>query len=615
MLATTIPELLRTSLTEICLMSKLMVGDTMKIEEFLQKCIASPSLANIRQSIKFLQCLGALDQNEGLTLLGSHLAEMPVDAKYAKMLIYGIVLKCLNPVLSIVSILSVGDQIFVLPIRPDDRFKCHQVRRKLAEDSVSDHYVMYKLFELWTNLKRNNMNDRRFCEENFISSPSMDHVRGIRGQILSYLQSSGLIKDQAQTLNVNSRKWSVVKACMGAGLYPNVARIDRQRKTMYSDIDRKLVFHMSSILSQRNERSLDFVKHLPADWCVFEEKNRIGRTPMIRCNTLINSFSLSLTAGASLRVHVVEGDWSDEEGSEEEEKVVFKIDNLVTFETAKESADLIFDLREKLDDLILRFLVSRNLSFEKKTDEQLVNTIGQVLDIEEKNSGFANVNLQIKNGAVQAQSGWRNPPNGHQTQQQMPPKMRNRNEQQQSAPSSSSQGQWRSQTNSNQHDVSLQRNDEANQNKWNPNNGQRQTPQRTRNLNAPAPAPSRSIATGPQAQWRSQSNGNDVNTQRNDEVNPTNWRNQKNPPNGHQQKPQRTKNFNAPAPGPSRNIATGPQTQWRSPTTNSKQKYFAMKMNSDKQLNDLAARIVFDLELLNLSQWFMQKLLDTKMVS
>lgn len=541
MLATTIPELLRTSLTEICLSSKLMIGDTMKIENFLQKCIASPSIANIRQSIKFLQCLGALDQNEGLTLLGSYLAEMPVDAKYAKMLIYGIVLKCLNPVLSIVSILSMGDQIFVLPIKPADRFKCHQVRRKLAENSISDHFAMLKIFVQWSNLKKSNMNDRKFCEENFISSSSMDHVRGIKGQIMSYLQSSGLMKSGANNLNDNAGKWSVVKACMCAGLYPNVARIDRKRKTMYSDIDRKLIFHMSSILSNRNERSLDFVKTLPADWCVFEEKNRVGRTPMIRCNTLINSFSLSLTAGVSLKVHTVEGDWSDEEDEPEAEaeKVVFKIDNLVSFETAKESADLIFDLREKLDDLLLRFLVSRNMNFEKSTDEQLIKTIGQVLDIEESKSGFGNVNLDMKNDfEPMQQGGWRNHKNSSNGKQFEP-----------------MQSGWRNQKN--------------------PPNGKQFEPMQNE------------------------------------------WRNQKNPSNGQQfyQQQQRSNNFNTQAAGPSRNFTSTMQSQPRKQTVNNQPKYFAMKFNSDRQLNELAARVVFDVELLNLNQWFLQKIQNPSAVT
>lgn len=497
MLATTIPELLRTSLTEICLQTKLMVGDTMKIEDFLRRCIASPGIASIRQSIKFLQCLGALDDKESLTLLGSHLAQMPVDAKYAKMLIYGILLKCLDSVLSIVSILSVGDQIFVLPFHPADRFKCHQNRRKLGENSFSDHFVMLRIFQLWSNLKRNHMNDRRFCEENFISSASMEHVRGIRAQIMSYLQSSGLTNAGMQNLNVNSWKWPVVKACLGAGLYPNVARIDRSKKTMYSDIDRKLVFHMSSIMSNRNERSLDFVKNLPADWVVFEEKNRVGRTSMIRCNSLINSFSLSLTAGSGLNIHVPTnddyGDWSDEEREAidevDDKTLTFKIDSLVTFTTDKNNGEFIFHLRAKLDDMILRFLNTRNFVFEKG-DDSLVTTIGRLLDIEEKNSRFANVNIEAK-----------------------------------------------------------------------------------------------------------------------DEVD--NFRSQRNQSTGNQFS-QKRGNFNSGnIAGPSRNISS---SQPKFQSSNGRQRFFAMKMNSEKIVNDLASRIWFDVETLNLKPYFMQKLYNPSMV-
>lgn len=423
MLDTTIPQLLRTSLTEICLQTKLMVKDSMTIEAFLQKCIATPSVASIRQSIKFLQSLGALDQNEGLTLLGSHLAEMPVDAQYAKMLIYGIALKCLEPVLSIVAILSMGDNVFVLPIKPADRFKCHQVRRSLGENSVSDHFVLLKIFQLWMNLRRNNMNDRRFCEENFVSSTSMEHVKGIRQQISSYLQSSGLLKANASVLNANSSKWAVVKACLCAGLYPNVARIDRSKKSMYSDIDLKLVFHMSSILSEKNDRNLEY-KKLPADWVAFEEKNRVGRTSMIKCNTLINSVVLSLTAGASLKSETDPmnnyGDWTDEEAEEQAQKIVCKIDNLVAFTTAVETGALILDLREKLDDLVLRFLSSRNFQYDK-SDDVLIKTIASVLEIEERNSGFASVTVETKEEAPTTQRRFgnaRNQPNGNNLKSQ-----------------------------------------------------------------------------------------------------------------------------------------------------------------------------------------------------
>lgn len=508
----------------------------MKIEQFLQRCIATPAAANIRQSIKFLQSLGALDENESLTLLGSHLAEMPVDAQYGKILIYGILLRCLNPVLSIVSILSMGDQIFVLPIKPADRFKCHQIRRTLASDSHSDHFVMLKIFELWTSMKKNGMNERRFCEDNFISANSMEMVRGIQRQITSYLQTSGFLK--ATDLNVNSWKWSTIKACLCAGLYPNVARIDRKKKAMYSDIDRKLVFHVSSVLSNKNDRSMDFVKGFPADWVVFEEKNRVGRTSLIRCNTLINSFGLSLTAGAALKEKEEDDDWTDEE-EENDPQIVFKIDSLVTFITDRENGALIFHLRRKLDELLTRFLISRNFTSEK-CDDVLIKTIARALDIEERNSGFEKVNIEVKEEleALQRNAMTR----GNQMNRQQP-----------------NGNQWRSNCQSFGSASSQPPNSSKNRGQ----SGNKLPAAMPSNRSQPLPPPTSHIWGQPLAPPTSNNRGRPM------------------------------------AP----------------PSSNNRKSYFVMKMNSVRLLNDLASRVVFDVDLLDLHPAFLQKLNHPMMVS
>lgn len=506
MLDTTLPELLRNSLTEICLQTKLMILDTMKIEEFLMKCIATPSIASIRQSIKLLQCLGALDPNEALTLVGSHLAQMPVDAKYAKMMIYGIALKCLDPVLSIVSILSFGDQIFVLPIKPADRYKSQQTRRTVGEGTLSDHFVMLKFFQLWLS-QRQNMNERKFCEENFISSNSMEHVRGIRNQIMSYLQSSGLLKAPLNVLNANSKNWSLIKACLCAGLYPNVARVDRKRKTMYSDIDQKLAFHMSSILGNKGDRSMDFVKHFPADWVVFDEKNRVGRMPMIRCNTLVNSFSLTLSAGAALR--------SELQGNDDDDRqLVVKIDSLVTLTSEAENASLILDLRENLDNMILRMLSSTNFKYEKHEDV-LISTISKILSIEERKSGFANVNL-ADNAAASTSK---------------------RNDQH-----------WRRRHDENQ---PVQARPQRNQQEAKPSNPNQNT----------------FFADNAETSWRTVS-----------------------------KKPLREKGFQVPMPNGYK------------PRSNSREKFFVMKMSNEQAINGWASRIVFDIDVLKLKPFILQKI-------
>ncbi|KAL2326745.1 hypothetical protein Fmac_020172 [Flemingia macrophylla] len=68
----------------------------------------------VQNAIDFLKMIGALDEKESLTNLGKFLAMLPVDPKLGKMLIMGAIFRCFDPVLTIVSGLSVRDP-FLLP--------------------------------------------------------------------------------------------------------------------------------------------------------------------------------------------------------------------------------------------------------------------------------------------------------------------------------------------------------------------------------------------------------------------------------------------------------------------------------------------------------------------
>lgn len=55
------------------------------------------------------QAIDALDPSEQLTEMGLHLLDLPIDPQLGKMVLYSVVLKCLDPVLTIVCCLSVKD--------------------------------------------------------------------------------------------------------------------------------------------------------------------------------------------------------------------------------------------------------------------------------------------------------------------------------------------------------------------------------------------------------------------------------------------------------------------------------------------------------------------------
>ena len=57
----------------------------------------------------------ALDNNEELTPLGYHLATLPVDPRIGKMILFGAIFSCLDPVLTVSSSLGFKEP-FVCPL-------------------------------------------------------------------------------------------------------------------------------------------------------------------------------------------------------------------------------------------------------------------------------------------------------------------------------------------------------------------------------------------------------------------------------------------------------------------------------------------------------------------
>lgn len=70
-------------------------------EDFLSLAVDVPPQQAVCNAVSMLRKIGAC-QKEGykLTPLGLHLASLPVDVKIGKMLIYGAILGCLEPVVS-----------------------------------------------------------------------------------------------------------------------------------------------------------------------------------------------------------------------------------------------------------------------------------------------------------------------------------------------------------------------------------------------------------------------------------------------------------------------------------------------------------------------------------
>ncbi|CAI5481236.1 unnamed protein product [Closterium sp. Yama58-4] len=98
------PEIQRVPLVELCLQIKLL--DLGTPAHFLSKAIEPPKEEAVRSAMKTLREVGAVDEREELTALGTHLAALPVDVRIGKMMIYGAVMGCLSTALTIAACLS-----------------------------------------------------------------------------------------------------------------------------------------------------------------------------------------------------------------------------------------------------------------------------------------------------------------------------------------------------------------------------------------------------------------------------------------------------------------------------------------------------------------------------
>jgi HrpA-like RNA helicase len=99
------PELLRMSLVDICLQSK-MAAPQMPVAEFLSQAITPPEAAAVQTGLAHLKQIQAMTEAEELTQLGRRLATFPLPPQLGKLLLYGTLFGCADAALSLACLLA-----------------------------------------------------------------------------------------------------------------------------------------------------------------------------------------------------------------------------------------------------------------------------------------------------------------------------------------------------------------------------------------------------------------------------------------------------------------------------------------------------------------------------
>ncbi|EME41441.1 hypothetical protein DOTSEDRAFT_73756 [Dothistroma septosporum NZE10] len=225
-----LPEILRSDLQETCLSIKAQ-GFEEPVATFLSQAIEPPPAGAVEIAVENLQAIEALTAEQELTALGRVLSTLPVHPALAKMVLLGIVFRCLDPML-VLSAMSSERPLFVNPI--SSRAMAKDAQKKYARDD-SDHLALYHAFTELKSVRSRAGEDaaRRHAMNNFLHFGAFKGVTQTAKQIEEVLTEHRLLpkigqRERSMTphggaqLNQNSSNTALVKGLLIAGLHPNL---------------------------------------------------------------------------------------------------------------------------------------------------------------------------------------------------------------------------------------------------------------------------------------------------------------------------------------------------------------------------------------------------------
>ncbi|XP_034751393.1 3'-5' RNA helicase YTHDC2 isoform X1 [Etheostoma cragini] len=401
MLEFQVPQLLRMPLQELCLQTKLLAPSSCPVAEFLSKAPQPPAAHAIRNAVQMLKTIDAMDQNEDLTDLGYHLADLPVEPHLGKMVLCAVVLKCLDPILTIACILAYRDP-FILPAQGSQKRAALHCRTRFTSNTFSDHMALLRAFQAWQKARSDGW-ERSFCEKNFLSQATMEMILGMRTQLLGQLRAIGFVRARGgsdiRDVNLNSENWAVVKAALVAGMYPNLVHVNQETSMLSSNREKKVHFHPTCVLSQSQLKENSPAKvapALPTDWLIYDEMSRGHRMASVRCCSLTTPITVAIFGGcaklpsSALQEPAVQRTTDslvDVSDSETEDLAEMKIDDWLLFQVDREAAGLVFELRQKWQNLFIKRIRCPSKPWSQQ-DEAIIWTLVSVLAAEEQGAGL-----------------------------------------------------------------------------------------------------------------------------------------------------------------------------------------------------------------------------------
>ena len=371
-------EMSRVGIEDLVLQVHILdLGDPCSV---LARAITPPSAVAMRNSLKFLEELGAIEcqwqshfdetgtcaslieTKTELTPLGFHLATLPVDPRIGKVIIYGALFSCIEPALTIAAAMS-SKSPFISSF--DNRDAVDRARESLSVHG-SDHLTILNAFDKWktARISKGDRAASKFARDNYLNWHALIQLEEIRNQLSPLLRDIGFLSSTGRfagdktvpmplddAANVNSTNMGLVTAVLCAGMYPNILVAPRAL-TVGNGRDSK---QAGEVAFQRRKQGDAYLhpsvlsfssKRLPSRYCCYHEIIQTKKL-YVRDMTVVSPFAL-LLFGGKLQVYHTDG--------------IMTVDTWLKFRISRIAATLIKYLRSEMETMLLQKIVSPSQS-------------------------------------------------------------------------------------------------------------------------------------------------------------------------------------------------------------------------------------------------------------
>lgn len=193
-------------------------------ESFFRTLLTAPKLEVVEARVVLLKRLGALNEDESLTALGCHLARLPLDPNTAKMILFGAIFNCVDPITTVAANLTFK-VAFVKPLGKDK--EVNLIRNALSKGCCSDHLMLVNVMADWRKSKKKHA----FCQEHFLDSFTLFQLEGMKKDFCASLYAMKFLTDRDPESAENNRNsagkhLNLLSSVICAGLYPNIACLE-----------------------------------------------------------------------------------------------------------------------------------------------------------------------------------------------------------------------------------------------------------------------------------------------------------------------------------------------------------------------------------------------------